>query len=104
VIKQLQPVEDPETFQGHLREYQKRGVSWLQYLEQLGLNGCLADDMGLGKTVQVIARLVQERELAQTEQSAHSTHPAGCPHLGDWQLVSRDSQVCAGYPGDSASW
>jgi len=29
------------------------------------LNGCLADDMGLGKTVQVIARLVQERELAQ---------------------------------------
>jgi SNF2 family DNA or RNA helicase len=65
---QLQPVEDPETFQGHLREYQKRGVSWLQYLEQLGLNGCLADDMGLGKTVQVIARLVQERELAQAEQ------------------------------------
>jgi SNF2 family DNA or RNA helicase len=65
---QLQPVEDPETFQGQLREYQKRGVSWLQYLEQLGLNGCLADDMGLGKTVQVIARLVQERELAQAEQ------------------------------------
>ncbi len=65
---QLQPVEDPETFQGNLREYQKRGVSWLQYLEQLGLNGCLADDMGLGKTVQVIARLVQEQELAQAEQ------------------------------------
>ena len=37
-------------------------LSWLQYLEQLGLNGCLADDMGLGKTVQVIARMVQERE------------------------------------------
>jgi len=65
---QLQPVDDPATFQGHLREYQKRGVSWLQYLEQLGLNGCLADDMGLGKTVQVIARLVQEREQAQAEQ------------------------------------
>ncbi|ASC72517.1 putative ATP-dependent helicase YwqA [Halomicronema hongdechloris C2206] len=65
---QLQPVDDPETFQGNLREYQKRGVSWLQYLEQLGLNGCLADDMGLGKTVQVIARLLQEREQAQAEQ------------------------------------
>ena len=60
---QLQPVDDPEHFTGQLREYQKRGVSWLQYLEELGLNGCLADDMGLGKTVQVIARLVQEREL-----------------------------------------
>ena len=65
---QLEPVEDPDAFQGQLREYQKRGVSWLQYLEQLGLNGCLADDMGLGKTIQVIARLVQERELAQERQ------------------------------------
>ena len=59
---QLQPVDNPDSFTGQLREYQKRGVSWLQYLEELGLNGCLADDMGLGKTVQVIARLVQERE------------------------------------------
>ncbi len=58
----LQPVDDPQNFSGQLRDYQKRGVSWLQYLEQLGLNGCLADDMGLGKTVQVIARLLQERE------------------------------------------
>ncbi|MEM6253081.1 MAG: DEAD/DEAH box helicase [Cyanobacteria bacterium P01_D01_bin.156] len=58
----LQPVDNPDSFEGQLREYQKRGVSWLQYLEELGLNGCLADDMGLGKTVQVIARLVQERE------------------------------------------
>jgi SNF2 family DNA or RNA helicase len=61
---QFQAASEPENFQGQLREYQKRGVAWLQYLEQLGLNGCLADDMGLGKTIQVIARLVQERELA----------------------------------------
>lgn len=67
---QLEPVEDPTRFQGKLREYQKRGVSWLQYLDQLGLNGCLADDMGLGKTVQVIARLVQEREDLQAQQIA----------------------------------
>ena len=53
---------DPAQLQGHLRDYQKRGLSWLHYLENLGLNGCLADDMGLGKTIQVIARLVQERE------------------------------------------
>ena len=66
---QLQPVDDPEHFAGQLREYQKRGVSWLQYLEELGLNGCLADDMGLGKTIQVIARLVQEREPEDPESS-----------------------------------
>jgi SNF2 family DNA or RNA helicase len=59
---QLEAIADPAQLQGTLREYQKRGVSWLSYLEQLGLNGCLADDMGLGKTVQVIARLVQEQE------------------------------------------
>ena len=59
---QLEPIENPPQLQGTLREYQKRGVAWIQYLEQLGLNGCLADDMGLGKTLQVIARLIGERE------------------------------------------
>lgn len=60
----LDLMDSPEQLQGTLRDYQKRGLSWLYYLEQLGINGCLADDMGLGKTVQVIARLVQEREQA----------------------------------------
>ncbi len=60
----LEPTDDPDQLQGTLRDYQKRGLSWLHYLERLGLNGCLADDMGLGKTVQVIARLIQEREMA----------------------------------------
>ena len=58
---QLELTDNPDNFQGNLREYQKRGVSWLKFLEQLGLNGCLADDMGLGKTVQVIAHLVKEK-------------------------------------------
>ncbi|MEO1404613.1 MAG: DEAD/DEAH box helicase, partial [Cyanobacteria bacterium J06635_1] len=60
----LETMADPGQLQGTLRDYQKRGLAWLQYLDTLGLNGCLADDMGLGKTVQVIARLVQEREEA----------------------------------------
>ncbi len=61
----LVPIENPDSLNGELREYQKRGVSWLHYLESLGLNGCLADDMGLGKTVQVIARMVQEKEAIE---------------------------------------
>lgn len=60
----IEMIEDPPQLQGKLREYQKRGVSWLQYLDGLGLNGCLADDMGLGKSVQVIARLVNEKATA----------------------------------------
>jgi len=59
--QQFEPVDNPPQLNGTLREYQRRGVAWLQYLENLGLNGCLADDMGLGKTVQIIARLVNER-------------------------------------------
>ncbi|MDQ2696047.1 MAG: DEAD/DEAH box helicase [Pseudomonadota bacterium] len=54
----LQPLDDPPALHGRLRDYQKRGVAWLAFLETLGLGGCLADDMGLGKTVQVIARLL----------------------------------------------
>jgi SNF2 family DNA or RNA helicase len=60
----LETIADLPNLQGTLREYQKRGVSWINYLEQLGLNGCLADDMGLGKSITVIARLVQERNTA----------------------------------------
>jgi SNF2 family DNA or RNA helicase len=58
------PIDDPQALQGTLREYQRRGVAWLQYLENLGLNPCLADDMGLGKTLQVISCLLKEREGA----------------------------------------
>ncbi|YAI81300.1 MAG: DEAD/DEAH box helicase [cyanobacterium endosymbiont of Rhopalodia sterrenbergii] len=45
-------------FKGELRPYQKRGVSWLAFLEQWGLGACLADDMGLGKTPQLLAFLL----------------------------------------------
>src|SRR5450755_1187845 len=58
------PIEDPHTLQGSLRDYQKRGVAWLQYLESQGLSPCLADDMGLGKTLEVIAHLLLEQEEA----------------------------------------
>ncbi|QEN05591.1 hypothetical protein EW093_12995 [Thiospirochaeta perfilievii] len=44
-------------FKGKLRDYQKAGYNWLQFLHKNSLNGCLADDMGLGKTVQTLALL-----------------------------------------------
>ena len=57
----LEPAETPAGLNASLRDYQRRGLAWIGYLEQLGMNGCLADDMGLGKTMQVIAQLVRER-------------------------------------------
>lgn len=80
---QLVPIENPPQLQGTLREYQKRGVAWIDYLETLGLNGCLADDMGLGKTMQVIARLIQEKE--QSEQPRPTLLIAPTSVVGNWQ-------------------
>jgi SNF2 family DNA or RNA helicase len=84
----FEAIADPKQFQGKLREYQKRGVSWIHYLENLGLNGCLADDMGLGKSAQVIARLVQERE-GKTKKGAPKLNPtlliAPTSVVGNWQ-------------------
>lgn len=47
-----------------LKDYQKKGLSWLISLYNQGINGILADDMGLGKTVQTIALL---SHLAENE-------------------------------------
>jgi hypothetical protein len=79
----LEPISDQLNLQGNLREYQKRGVAWLEYLERLGLNGCLADDMGLGKSVQVIARLVQERESVDSVLPTLLIAPTSV--VGNWQ-------------------
>jgi superfamily II DNA or RNA helicase len=60
----VRAVEEPATFQGRLREYQREGLGWIQFLRRCGFGGCLADDMGLGKTVQVLAFLdATERSL-----------------------------------------
>ncbi|MGC1306957.1 MAG: DEAD/DEAH box helicase [Phormidesmis sp.] len=64
----LTPMAEPDGFEGQLRPYQAKGVSWLSFLEQWGLGACLADDMGLGKTIQLIAFLLylkQEKSLGE---------------------------------------
>lgn len=51
--------EIPVNINAKLREYQERGIGWLWFLYQYGLNGILADDMGLGKTLQMLS-LIQK--------------------------------------------
>jgi len=55
--REWEELPEPAGFTGTLRPYQKRGYSWLRFLERAGLGACLADDMGLGKTVQTLALL-----------------------------------------------
>ncbi len=73
----LQPV--PASFQGALRPYQQEGMSWLLFLRQFGLGGCLADDMGLGKTIQWITYLLHVKR----EQPSLLVCPTSV--LGNWQ-------------------
>ena len=47
----------PLNIKAELRDYQKKGIQWLQMLHHYGFGGVLADDMGLGKTLQAIAFL-----------------------------------------------
>jgi len=82
-INKLDAFETPRLFKGALRQYQKRGVSWLQYLERLGLNPCLADDMGLGKTIQVISLIINEREGGQQQLPTLLVAPTSV--LGNWE-------------------
>lgn len=58
----IRPRQEPRSFVGELRPYQREGLSWLHFLDEFGFGGCLADDMGLGKTVQVLALLEQRRQ------------------------------------------
>src|SRR5215217_3553401 len=57
----IKPVAAPRGFVGQLRDYQREGLGWFNFLERFKFGGCLADDMGLGKTVQVLALLESRR-------------------------------------------
>jgi len=73
------PVEPPPGLDARLRDYQLRGLAWLDLMTSLGLGGCLADDMGLGKTVTLIALHLRR---ARSEPTL-----VICPAslLGNWQ-------------------
>ncbi|WP_282701318.1 DEAD/DEAH box helicase [Streptomyces sp. CC219B] len=75
----IRPAEPPPGLDATLRDYQLRGLAWLDLMTSLGLGGCLADDMGLGKTITLIALHLKR---ARTEPTL-----VVCPAslLGNWQ-------------------
>ncbi|WP_413777700.1 MULTISPECIES: DEAD/DEAH box helicase [unclassified Streptomyces] len=78
-----QEIEQPAALTATLRDYQLRGLNWLNRMTSLGLGGCLADDMGLGKTITLIALHLHR----QTDESAAGPTLVVCPTslMGNWQ-------------------
>ncbi len=54
---EITKTEVPQEITADLRSYQKEGLNWLNFLDEMGWGGILADDMGLGKTIQVLTFL-----------------------------------------------
>ncbi len=72
----IQPRNEPKSFTGELRHYQREGLGWLHFLDEFNFGGCLADDMGLGKTVQILALLEERR--AKIRRSRARSGDASC--------------------------
>lgn len=65
-FKAIEEVPIPPGLQAELREYQRDGYYWMQFLVDHGLNGILADDMGLGKTLQTLTHILAEIESGRS--------------------------------------
>ncbi|MFI8189456.1 SNF2-related protein [Streptomyces sp. NPDC085946] len=78
-----EPVAPPAALRATLRDYQRRGLTWLARTTSLGLGCCLADDMGLGKTVTLIALHLHR----QTDPASAGPTLVVCPTslMGNWQ-------------------
>ncbi|WP_276486041.1 DEAD/DEAH box helicase [Paraflavitalea pollutisoli] len=60
-IDRIHDVEEPIDLHAVLRPYQREGLNWLNFLDDLNFGGVLADDMGLGKSIQIIAFILSQR-------------------------------------------
>ncbi|MFC9959155.1 DEAD/DEAH box helicase [Streptomyces nigra] len=76
-------IDQPPALAATLRDYQRRGLSWLARMTSLGLGCCLADDMGLGKTITLIALHLHR----QGDPSSAGPTLVVCPAslMGNWQ-------------------
>ncbi|MFC5002848.1 SNF2-related protein [Dactylosporangium cerinum] len=81
-VERLELLDAPASLNATLRPYQRKGLSWLAFLDGLGVGALLADDMGLGKTVQVLAL-----EALLRDQRRRPPTLIVCPLsvLGNWR-------------------
>ena len=87
-LKPSRHVSLPSGLKSGLREYQKLGTEWLNFLFENFFGGLLCDDMGLGKTHQVMAFLLALRE----QQHINNPFLVVCPMtvLSHWEMKIRE--------------
>ncbi|MGI5130306.1 DEAD/DEAH box helicase [Pseudonocardia sp. CA-107938] len=121
-----EPVAAPAGLAATLRDYQLRGLGWLQRMTGLGLGACLADDMGLGKTITLIslhltrggptlvvcpasllgnwerefARFAPDVRVARFHGEGRALDPAHDVVLTTYATLRRDADALAGHPWD----
>ncbi len=81
-LGEIRALNIPRSFTGILRPYQEIGVSWLLFLQKMGMGACLADDMGLGKTVQIIVYILYLKENAALSNPSLVVCPMSL--IGNW--------------------
>lgn len=79
----IEEAAPPASLQANLRNYQQRGLNWLQFLREYSLGGVLADDMGLGKTIQTLAHLLLEKESGRMQSPCLIVAPTSL--MGNWR-------------------
>ena len=77
----------PENLTVELRDYQRIGFTWLQFMSQYNLGGILADDMGLGKTLQVLTHILHEKNTGKLTTPCLIVVPTSL--LSNWQAEIR---------------
>ena len=85
-IKTFKGIEDipvPTALTADLRDYQRDGLNWLQFLREFGFGGILADDMGLGKTVQALATVLVEKQSGRATLPSLVVAPTSL--MGNWR-------------------
>jgi TATA-binding protein-associated factor len=87
-----------------LRKYQSEGVTWLNFLMDVNLNGILSDEMGLGKTLQSLVAIAMRHEKEKAGQEGVSL--IVCPStlvdhwVGEVGKFFKDGVFrCVGYGG-----
>ncbi|QOC21387.1 DEAD/DEAH box helicase [Wenzhouxiangella sp. AB-CW3] len=86
-LEHLEPMDPPAGFRADLRDYQRQGLGWLQFLREAGFGGVLADDMGLGKTIQALAHVVTEKAAGRLEHPCLVIAPTSL--MFNWRAEAR---------------